>query len=308
MLNFDSGETPSAGLASWITFDNNSLGGSYAISYFADQVYINASPPYDMGDGQVHGFVFAQVEKGSGRVIALYSADVPPWVYNGPTDVRPHYVDSSTGKKYRRRLPQITLADVASGKYTIAQVLAAKREHRDDGYKRRAVRAAQIDALRRQLDDHKAAVAAAVKAASDMSVRAHVLGTPKAHRDAERAWAAHKLAVDKYTNERTAVDRAQSEFDTFDPMHQWEEITQDQYHKDMPLLPHPFATHDPEKHEVVLLDPMHEFTQIAMEMQNASFDQQKALHDLIYSGKVHIGNGELQRKGPPGVKTVPIHW
>lgn len=59
---------------------------------FARQRYINSSAPYDLGDGVVPFFVFAEMDT-SGSVVSLYCADVPPWVYNGPTDV--------TGKPYK---------------------------------------------------------------------------------------------------------------------------------------------------------------------------------------------------------------
>ncbi len=47
--------------------------------------YINASAPYDLGDGQVPFFAFLWL---SGSDITASSfADTPPWIYNGPTNV-----------------------------------------------------------------------------------------------------------------------------------------------------------------------------------------------------------------------------
>lgn len=60
----------------------------------ARQRYINASPPYDLGDGVVPAFVFAKLD-GNGAVESLYIADDPPWAHNGPTDTRPTFVDRS---------------------------------------------------------------------------------------------------------------------------------------------------------------------------------------------------------------------
>ena len=54
----------------------------------ARQRYINSSPPIDLGDGNIPLFFFAEV-KSSGEIISTYSADVPPWLYNGPTNAAP---------------------------------------------------------------------------------------------------------------------------------------------------------------------------------------------------------------------------
>lgn len=50
--------------------------------------YIQSSPPYDLGDGQVHDFIFALVNK-NGEVVQMYDAPDAPWHYNGPTIIRP---------------------------------------------------------------------------------------------------------------------------------------------------------------------------------------------------------------------------
>lgn len=64
----------------------------------ARQRYILTSPPFDMGDGDVAGFVFALVR--GGHVVGTYIADVPPWAYNGPTDIGAHRIDEA-GRKFR---------------------------------------------------------------------------------------------------------------------------------------------------------------------------------------------------------------
>lgn len=56
----------------------------------ARQRYVQSSPPYDLGDGEIALFVFAQVENGSGRVRSAYVAPDPPWANNGPTEITPH--------------------------------------------------------------------------------------------------------------------------------------------------------------------------------------------------------------------------
>ncbi len=68
----------------------------------AQQRYIQASPPYRLsqGDGDVHGFLFALVENGSGKIEAMYHAPEPPWANNGPTKIRPDRIDPITKKKF----------------------------------------------------------------------------------------------------------------------------------------------------------------------------------------------------------------
>lgn len=49
--------------------------------------YVLSSPPFDLGDGDIPLFVFALVDNGSGKVVGVTTAEVPPWAYNGPTDI-----------------------------------------------------------------------------------------------------------------------------------------------------------------------------------------------------------------------------
>jgi hypothetical protein len=67
----------------------NDTGGS--LTTFAQQRYIQASPPYEpyrTGD-QVPLFVFALIDKTTGEVISTYVAEDPPWANNGPTIINP---------------------------------------------------------------------------------------------------------------------------------------------------------------------------------------------------------------------------
>lgn len=99
---------------------NNSTGSSYGTRIFlvsnedpdegawARQRYINSSPPIDMGDGNVPLFFFAKVDS-FGRVIMSYSADVPPWLYNGPTNAAPDFVmKNGIKKKVIRNIDPVT--------------------------------------------------------------------------------------------------------------------------------------------------------------------------------------------------------
>ena len=82
--------------------------------FYAQQRYINASPPFDLGDGEVGGFLFVVVNS-LGEVVQHYAADVPPWGYNGPTDIRCTYKCKVTGKKYRKAMKKRSLEEILDG-------------------------------------------------------------------------------------------------------------------------------------------------------------------------------------------------
>lgn len=79
------------------------------------QRYITSSPPYDLGDGEVGGFLFFLVNS-SGDVVAHYAADSPPWAYNGPTCIRAEEQCPVSGKKYNYVRKKRTLEEVMDGK------------------------------------------------------------------------------------------------------------------------------------------------------------------------------------------------
>lgn len=99
--------------ASWITIGFSAASGSTG-TMTAFQRYITSSPPYDLGDGDVAGFVFALVNK-DGDIVASYAADTPPWAYNGPTDIRCSHKCKVSGKKFRRVLKKRTFEQVMDG-------------------------------------------------------------------------------------------------------------------------------------------------------------------------------------------------
>ena len=74
---------------------------STAGTAYAQQRYVNSSPPYNLGNGDVPVFVFAKLSASS-DVVATYVADVPPWAYNGPTRVTADRICESTGRKFQR--------------------------------------------------------------------------------------------------------------------------------------------------------------------------------------------------------------
>ena len=66
---------------------------------FADQQYVQASPPYNLGNGDIPLFLFAALDA-AGAVLNTYVAPDPPWANNGPTDIRADYY--LAGRAYRR--------------------------------------------------------------------------------------------------------------------------------------------------------------------------------------------------------------
>lgn len=77
------------------------------------QRYVTSSPPFDMGDGNVGGFIFLHVNKNK-DILSAWASDVPPWAYNGPTNIRANKINPKTGAKMRRALNQKTMQDILS--------------------------------------------------------------------------------------------------------------------------------------------------------------------------------------------------
>lgn len=80
---------------------------------FGQQRYVMASPPFDLGDGEVGGFIFLLME--GDNIIGHYAADVPPWAYNGPTNIRADYICPITKKKFRSVSKKRTFDEIMSG-------------------------------------------------------------------------------------------------------------------------------------------------------------------------------------------------
>lgn len=77
--------------------------------------YVNSSPPYDFGDGQVARFVYVEAAP-NGDIVRTMNADDPPWA--SLIDKGARRIDRTTGKTYIKRpiqaLPR--WADVADDK------------------------------------------------------------------------------------------------------------------------------------------------------------------------------------------------
>ena len=93
----------------------------------AQQTYIEASPPYDLGDGVVGLFIFAMINNTTGKIESVYQAPEAPWHYNGKTDIRGKL--DPDGKKYRVRknmenMP-FALSDIKNDKVKLKEYIDA---------------------------------------------------------------------------------------------------------------------------------------------------------------------------------------
>ena len=108
--------------ANKIAFVNAQAGATE--TYFFQSRYVTASPPYDLGDGEVPLFIFVIIDNSTGDIVGVDIAADPPWANNGPTDIRAQRIDIETGKKFRTvRTSPITISDIKSGAATIQDLL-----------------------------------------------------------------------------------------------------------------------------------------------------------------------------------------
>ena len=67
----------------------------------ARNTYWNASPPFNIGHGDIGVFAWARINNNTGEKDLIQVSQAPPWAYNGPTSLRHNRVDKRTGKKYK---------------------------------------------------------------------------------------------------------------------------------------------------------------------------------------------------------------
>ena len=85
------------------SYSTNLLLATSNVSYtaYAQQRYAQASPPYDLGDGEIPLFVFVMIDNSTGKVESVYVAPEAPWHYNGKTSIAATRKDAVTGKSYQ---------------------------------------------------------------------------------------------------------------------------------------------------------------------------------------------------------------
>lgn len=104
MVWADGGSTMTAQTAKAVggSVANNNiyLEGGTGTNVYARQRYVQASPPYDLGDGEIPLFIFALMNA-DGSIHSTCVAPEAPWHNNGPTSIRPDL--EIGGKKFQRR-------------------------------------------------------------------------------------------------------------------------------------------------------------------------------------------------------------
>ncbi|MGB4107779.1 MAG: hypothetical protein WBK55_08295 [Alphaproteobacteria bacterium] len=83
------------------------------------QRYITSSPPFFLGDDEkkdprAHAFIYLLLD-GSNNILSTYTADVPPYAYNGPTDIRAQKICPITKKKFRKVMVPRSLEEIMDG-------------------------------------------------------------------------------------------------------------------------------------------------------------------------------------------------
>jgi len=95
------------------------------------QRYIQSSPPYDHGDGEVQGYDYASLDA-DGRVVSMYLAEDPPWYGNTQHTPIAQWRDKETGKEYQRtRKLKCCKKDVDEGRISMAEFIERAGECED---------------------------------------------------------------------------------------------------------------------------------------------------------------------------------
>lgn len=103
-------------------------GGSASGATYRTQVtfrvrYFQSSPPYNHGDGDVFGYVYAAITA-DGSVVSLYVSEDPPWYGNTSHAPDRQWTDGTSGKSFQiKKTPVVALADVDSGKSTMDEYI-----------------------------------------------------------------------------------------------------------------------------------------------------------------------------------------
>lgn len=88
-------------------------GGTNPGTLTVTQRYMQSSPPYDMGDGQVHGFIYALIDNNTSGIISMWQAADPPWANNGKTDIASVFTDKK-GVNHRKFQQMKRMKDLTS--------------------------------------------------------------------------------------------------------------------------------------------------------------------------------------------------
>lgn len=76
----------------------NTDGGS-SVTFYIDERYVQASPPYETNDGPIPLFCYVKIKKGRGELHGITVAPDPTWAYHGPTDINANI--KRNGKEFK---------------------------------------------------------------------------------------------------------------------------------------------------------------------------------------------------------------
>lgn len=74
-------------VATKVGFSNNSIGGAETVYVYSR--YVQASPPWNHGNGDIALFVIIMRDKKTHEILGIYIAEDPPWAYHGTHDLHP---------------------------------------------------------------------------------------------------------------------------------------------------------------------------------------------------------------------------
>lgn len=69
-----------------------------------DVRFFSASPPYNLGNGDIPLFIFCKVDS-NGAILGTWVSPDPPWAYNGPTIITPQFKRNGKSYRFRRKVP-----------------------------------------------------------------------------------------------------------------------------------------------------------------------------------------------------------
>ncbi len=94
--------------------------------FFFNERYIQASPPYDLGDGEIARFIFLLLNS-NGELHGHQEAAEAPWHYHGPTNIKAVFYRNGKGYRLRRDMSKIpfTLEEAKADPVKLAEYMAA---------------------------------------------------------------------------------------------------------------------------------------------------------------------------------------
>ena len=94
----------------------------------ARQRFVQASPPYNLGNGDIPLFVFVEVAS-DGSILGTCVSTDPPWAYNGPTNILADVTRFGKGFKIRPKgfANPVSVAALMANPALREQFLDAKR-------------------------------------------------------------------------------------------------------------------------------------------------------------------------------------